>query len=137
QTTLAWSAGGDIGGSGSTVIAASGTMAVDTSAGDVYWEGTRSITNNGTTNLTRTNSIRHFDCSNTATLTNNGTLTISSNAGLAWSCGSSPPTLVNSAGRTVQKTGGTGTTQIVWVVDNDGTLTTSAGTLSLSGGSGN
>jgi hypothetical protein len=135
--TFTWN-GGVMQGTGSTVVAASGTLVMDNSASNQYLIlDQRTLTNNGTVTYTPNAGgwnlyLAYFG--NVTSFVNNGTFTYNGLNAADPGIGSGGPSTITNNG-TFTKAGGTATATISPAFDNDGTVKSKAGVLSLNGGS--
>ena len=144
--TLKWT-GGTMQGAGQTVVTSGATLAMDASSSYMFLVE-RGLTNAGTAtyrpstvgyNLQIGDPLCVIDGT---TFTNSGTLSYLGTAGsdfgiVGTSCASPTNAVIKNMGTGVfQKTTGSATAPITASIDNDGSITAAAGTLSLNGGAG-
>jgi hypothetical protein len=125
---LSWT-GGTLGGTGAmtvgagTTLVASGT-ATKTLGGPLSLAGTLTVSGTGSVQFS----------SGSAVLTNTGVVDLQSDATIDCCFGTGTPSVVNTATGTIQKSGGGATSLVKVPIDNDGTITASLGTISVTGG---
>jgi hypothetical protein len=139
--TMAWTSGSMVSsgtGTGTTVIAAGGTMNMAPTNLNYAILDTRTLTNNGAINYTTISSGFSLylggETCNSTTLVNNGSMTLSgpnSNDPGINTCGSNA--IVNGATGTIVKNAGTAVSSIQPGLRNGGSVSATAGTLQLNG----
>ncbi len=134
QRTLNWNSGGAVNG-GHLTLAASGTGTIATTdAQPAVLDSGGSFTNTGQLTLTSGRLLGALG----ALITNDGTMHVNSEGGccavhgIYWDGRGDRPTLVNHG--TLGKSAGTGSTEIDFAIDNEGTVDTTSGTLAFGQG---
>src|SRR5512132_1889159 len=136
--SLTW-IGGSMVGSGTTVIAPTGTLSID--AGNLGAVAFGSNLGDGPTSPrvldkqgTATGASGYIYAGSGSLLENAGTFNAQSETGYLWAAGATPPAIHNTG--TFRKTVGSGTTAIGATFDNDGSTSVSSGELALQAGDG-